>query len=86
MKRYLFTTAMAVAVGVSLANLKSAEGKLVFEDELKVPSQNIQAQEGAVIRYRDPVADLNEPVTASPKVIETVPQVPIAQLALPQQA
>ncbi len=66
MKRYIFTTAMAVAVGVSLANLKTAEGKLVFEDELKAPAQNAQAQEGVVVRYRDPVADLNEPVTALP--------------------
>ncbi|MBI2606720.1 MAG: outer membrane beta-barrel protein [Deltaproteobacteria bacterium] len=82
MKRYVFTTAMAVAVGVSLANLKAAEGKLVFEDELKAPARNTQAQEGVVVRYRDPVADLNEPVTASPRAIETAPQVPVAQ-ALP---
>ncbi len=73
MKKYIYATAMFVAVGVSLTGIRNAEGKLVYEEDLR-------GQQQAAVAYNDPVQDLN----AMPVVQTNLPAQPVMETRRPQ--
>lgn len=85
MRRYLMTTVMAVAVGVTLTNIRAAEGKLVYESELQ-PVQQVQTREGIAVRYRDPVADVPAQQVLPVQQIQVAQAEPVAMSASAERA
>ncbi len=61
MKKFIYATAMLVAVGVSVTGIRNAEGKLVYEEDLRT-SQNAQ---------RDPIQDLNSQQAITMPMVQT---------------
>lgn len=73
MNKIIFATAIIVAAGASLTGIRNAEGKLVYEEDLR-------AQQPVASAYNDPIQDLN----SMPVVQTNLPAQPVMETKRPQ--
>lgn len=73
MNKVIFATAILVAIGASFTGIRNAEGKLVYEEDLR-------SQQQPAVVYNDPVQDL----TTMPVVQTNLPAQPVIEARRPQ--